>query len=346
MKKKLLITLIMASLALTACGAKEKTETNESQQAQVETTENASQQQKETQTQTVVSEKDMLLEINNWIVGDVWNKGFCDFYHYEEDGTSSTGESIDIEFALSQFKENYKKKDEYNSYIHSLSNNFENIINIWDKLIKEADTLYAHYENGVEQTGTSADTAIFTQYRDAFSDEINNLNIDEHMEKTQESKNSSVSVNKETSNVVITIPANFVESSSQEDLNKICKDKGFESIMLNEDGSATYTMSKKQHKELLSEYDEQINNSLSEMIGSQDYPNFTNIEANNNFTEFTVTTKNTELDMNESFSVMAFYMYGGLYGVFSGDEPDNILVTFINADSGEVIDTANSSDME
>lgn len=187
MKKKLLITLIMTSLALTACGAKEKTETNESQQAQIETTENVSQQQREIQTETVVSEKDMLLEINNWIVGDVWNKGFCDFYHYEEDGTSSTGESIDIEFALSQFKENYKKKDEYNSYIHSLSNDFENIINIWDKLIKEADTLYAHYENGVEQTGTSADTAIFTQYRDAFSENVQNFDFSSDAKKEAES---------------------------------------------------------------------------------------------------------------------------------------------------------------
>ena len=83
---------------------------------------------------------------------------------------------------------------------------------------------------------------------------------------------------------------------------------------------------------------------MNEMVGSENYPNFTKIEANENFTEFTVTTKSAELDMNESFSTMAFYMYGGLYGVFSGENVSNISVTFINADTGQVIETANSSD--
>ena len=105
-------------------------------------------------------------------------------------------------------------------------------------------------------------------------------------------------------------------------------------------------MSKKQHQELLSEYRELINSSLNEMIGSEDYPNFTNIETNDNYPEFTITTKNTELDMVESFSVIGFYMYGGLYNVFSGEEVDNISVTFINANTGDIINIANSSDLE
>lgn len=91
---------------------------------------------------------------------------------------------------------------------------------------------------------------------------------------------------------------------------------------------------------------EQINNSLKELIDSETYPNFTKIEANDNFTEFKITTKSAQLDFNESFSVLAFYMYGGLYSVFSGEEAGNISVTFINADSGEVIRAANSSEMD
>lgn len=48
--------------------------------------------------------------------------------------------------------------------------------------------------------------------------------------------------------------------------------------------------------------------------------------------------------MNESFSTMAFYMYGEMYNVFSGENISNISVTFINADTGQVIETANSAD--
>lgn len=156
----------------------------------------------------------------------------------------------------------------------------------------------------------------------------------------------SIEVEKELFDVVLTIPKDYVGDSTQEDLDEICEEHGFQSITLNDDGSATYVMTKSQHKELMEEYRTQINDSLQELVGSENYPNITAIETNDNFTEFTVTTKSTELSLNESFSVMVFYMYGGMYAIFEGTEVDNISVTFVNADSGEVMNTANSSDME
>ena len=49
--------------------------------------------------------------------------------------------------------------------------------------------------------------------------------------------------------------------------------------------------------------------------------------------------------MAESFSVLGFYMYGGMYNIFNGTAVDNVSVKFINADTGEVISTTNSKDM-
>lgn len=40
------------------------------------------------------------------------------------------------------------------------------------------------------------------------------------------------------------------------------------------------------------------------------------------------------------------YMYGGMYHIFNGTEVDNIAVGFINEATGEIINTANSRDME
>lgn len=154
-----------------------------------------------------------------------------------------------------------------------------------------------------------------------------------------------IEVEKQLFDVTLTIPADYVGESTQEDLDKIRDEYGYESVTLNDDGSATYVMTKSQHKEMLEEYRTQINTNLQEMVGSEDYPNFTAIEANDNFTEFTVTTKSAELDFTESFSVLSFYMYGGMYGIFSGETADNVIVTFINADTGEVISTSNSADM-
>lgn len=154
-----------------------------------------------------------------------------------------------------------------------------------------------------------------------------------------------IEVDENLFDVELTIPADYVGGSTQDDLDNLAKEYGFRSITLNSDGSATYIMTKKQHQELLEEYREQINNSLSEMVGSENYPNFVKIESNDNFTEFIVTTKSAELDMNESFSIMAFYMYGGMYNVFSGESIENISVTFVDESTGEVISVSDSKDM-
>ena len=47
------------------------------------------------------------------------------------------------------------------------------------------------------------------------------------------------------------IPAEFVGEQTQEDLNKIAEEYGIKSITLNDDGSATYVMTSKQHEEFL-----------------------------------------------------------------------------------------------
>ncbi len=146
--------------------------------------------------------------------------------------------------------------------------------------------------------------------------------------------------------VELIIPASFMEGQTQDELDKLSKDEGYESITLNDDGSATYVLTEKKHKDMMKDMTDTINDTLKDLIGSDDYPNVTDIKTNNNYTEFTVTTKSTELDLSESFSVMMFYMYGGMYNVFNGKEADNISVTFINADTGETISTSNSSDIK
>lgn len=154
-----------------------------------------------------------------------------------------------------------------------------------------------------------------------------------------------VSVDKGASEVVLTIPAAYIEGKTQEELNLIREMEGYKSITLNDDGSATYVMTKKQHQTMMTEIAATINNAMKEMVGSVEYPNITEVKANDTFTEFTITTKSKELDMGESFTYLTFYMYGGMYNIFNGSGPDNITVTYINADTGETLSTSNSSDL-
>lgn len=152
-----------------------------------------------------------------------------------------------------------------------------------------------------------------------------------------------IEVEKELFDVNLTIPSEFMGELNPEELEQKAAEGGYK-VTINDDGSATYTMTKKQHKEMMEGITESINSSLSEMVNSESYPSFTDVTANEDFTSFTITTSATEIGMNESFSVVALYMYGGMYGIFNGESVDNIHVDFVNADSGEIIHSTDSSD--
>lgn len=163
----------------------------------------------------------------------------------------------------------------------------------------------------------------------------------------EEQANQEINVKeKNNNNVELVIPSDFVDATTQEELDNIVKEKDFISAKLNKDGSATYVITKSKHKELMKEISEEINISLSELISSEEFPNITDIKANNDFTNFLLTTTSTELSLEETLSVIVFYTYGGMYNVFNGTPVDNVHIDFINADSGDIIDSFNSADME
>ena len=161
---------------------------------------------------------------------------------------------------------------------------------------------------------------------------------------------SGIDVDKGLLNVEITIPAETAEYygfnfESQEEADAYAKEQGFKSATLGDDGSVTIVMSKSQHKKTMEGLRTTIDESLQEMIGSEDYPNITAVEHNDNYTSFTVTTKSEELSFNETFSTFAFYIYGGMYNSFNGTPADNIHVDFVNEASGDVIDSFDSKNM-
>lgn len=156
----------------------------------------------------------------------------------------------------------------------------------------------------------------------------------------------SVSKDEGLFNVTIVYPADYVSGATQEQLDQEVteSDGGIQSATLNEDGTATYVMTKAYHDKLLRDMADSINSTLAGMVGSEAYPNITAAEASDDFTSFTITTTSTELSMDEAFSVLSLYFYGGMYGIVAGEQPENIHVDFVNADTGEIIESADSSD--
>jgi hypothetical protein len=143
--------------------------------------------------------------------------------------------------------------------------------------------------------------------------------------------------------VTITMPAEFVGSDITQESIDANAGGMYTSGKLNDDGSVTYKMTKKQHKAMLDSIVQSIDEGLQEMVDSSDYA-FTKITHNDDCTVFDAYLSTEEVGLAESFMVMGFYMYGGMYGLLFGHQADNIAVNYYSP-SGNLISTANSSEM-
>ncbi|MEK3716915.1 hypothetical protein [Paenibacillus sp. FSL R7-0333] len=124
------------------------------------------------------SPKSMLTDIRNFVVSDIWNVGFVDISSYISSGTSSTGESLDIDFTIEQLGKAMNKKAEYDAYISGLDTKYDSIKKIWIKLSGEIDRMYKQIQDippKANDTNSKLDTGIFKQYLNAFTDEVDNL---------------------------------------------------------------------------------------------------------------------------------------------------------------------------
>lgn len=145
--------------------------------------------------------------------------------------------------------------------------------------------------------------------------------------------------------VSLTIPASLADADkTQADYDTQVKEtSGIKSITVNDDGSVTYVLTKKYQKQMLKDLADDYTEQNNAMVGSEDYPNITEVTANDDFTNFTVKTTSESLSLAESFSTLLFYVEGGMYGAVSGVTPDNIHIDFVNANTGAIISSADSS---
>jgi hypothetical protein len=177
--KKYLSVLFAATMLISLCGCSSGKSKSESTKAETssanETVEATTAKETEISTEaTTFKEKINLTDVCNWVTSDIWNKGFCDISHYVEDGKSSTGETMDIEFTISNLKNAMDKKDDYNKFILSLDDSIaeqEQLKEAWKKMIEQVDMLYNQVINTTPTAADktySFDTGLFKQYYDTF----------------------------------------------------------------------------------------------------------------------------------------------------------------------------------
>ncbi|MEJ8306690.1 hypothetical protein [Saccharibacillus sacchari] len=113
----------------------------------------------------------VLDELVNFMIVDIWNEGFAQFHYYTLNGKNAYGEPLDQEAVMNHLSTVMSKKQEYDVYIDTLDENYEDVKKSWAPLSQETDRLYAQLLKQLpkpKDPDTDFDTASFQQNRDDF----------------------------------------------------------------------------------------------------------------------------------------------------------------------------------
>lgn len=144
--------------------------------------------------------------------------------------------------------------------------------------------------------------------------------------------------------VTIVIPTVYESINSQEEADEIRDRNGYESAVLEEDGSLSITMSRSRQEELLSQFRTSVDDAIAEIVNG-DGSSIEKIEYNDSYSVFTVTVSGDEIGTADRQTAEELVMYGTLYHIYSGNDTDHIQVDYVGSGSGEVIESADSGSL-
>ncbi|NMB43726.1 MAG: hypothetical protein GX995_06310 [Clostridiales bacterium] len=148
----------------------------------------------------------------------------------------------------------------------------------------------------------------------------------------------------------ITVPASFFEDTSEDEIKAASEEEGFKSYKINSDGSVTYTMTKKKHKEILIELSAAIDEFIDELVNGDDeneVESITKIEVNDDYSEINIYVDKDSYTEWDSIYAVLFHIQAAYYQIFSGVSADDIEieVSYIDDVSGEIIDSSSYREM-
>lgn len=164
----------------------------------------------------------------------------------------------------------------------------------------------------------------------------------------KESENSAgIQVDEGLLDVEVTMAASFFNDQTEDQIKAGAEKNGYSNCKINDDGSVTYTMSKKKYAEMLDKMKESFVETIAECLdGEYAVASFVDIQHNDNFSKIDVYVDATQYTVRDKLYVLPFYIAGAYYQAFSGvaNEDINVVVNFIDNSTKEVLDTASYKD--
>ena len=161
-------------------------------------------------------------------------------------------------------------------------------------------------------------------------------------ESATNNEEQGIEVDKGLLDVELTLPADFFEGQTKEEIEASAKEQGAKEVKVNEDGTVYYKMSKSDHKKMMKELEKSIKDSMEELVTSGDAPSFKEIKYNKDFTKFDVKVDREAFENSmDGFMIFTFAMSGSFYNAFDGENMDDLKITvnMIDAATNEVFNT-------
>ncbi|WP_141629979.1 hypothetical protein [Salinibacterium sp. PAMC 21357] len=158
--------------------------------------------------------------------------------------------------------------------------------------------------------------------------------------ESSSSAEGGIGVEEKILNVVVTLPANLFEDTSEEEIHARAEGSGYKAVV-NDDGSVEYTIPKSVHAELIAEMASGIDESIADTL-IREAP-IEEITHDGEYSAFAMTVNRAAFE--ESFSAGFVPITLGtramFYQLFDGVSIDDrrVVVTYIDSASGEEFDT-------
>lgn len=145
--------------------------------------------------------------------------------------------------------------------------------------------------------------------------------------------------------VTLTLPAEFfTEEDTQEKLDSEIGEK-YISATKNEDGSVTYKLTKDQYKTMLKSITDEMDIVFKGLIDDDESYTISDIEHNDDFSEYNITLDSSELGIFDAFTTYIFAIYSSMYDAFTGNEYENSVINFYDPDHN-LIQSFNTDDLK
>lgn len=157
-----------------------------------------------------------------------------------------------------------------------------------------------------------------------------------------EDESSSIDVDEGIFNVEVTIPKDFFEGLTEEEISASAEEEGYENATVNPDGSVTYLIPKDVWEEGLLEMKAGVDDTIQEIVDeSPDV--FRSVTYDNSLKNFDVTVNKAAYDESFEAGFVGFTLgFSGIfYQMFAAvpEDEQGVVINFIDESTGEVFDT-------